>query len=72
MNIVQKDMLLGEVVAKYPQAAEIMLGYGLHCVGCFANAFDTVEVGAKVHGMTNEQVDEMVGKINAAIGEVKA
>lgn len=71
MNIVQKDMLLGEVVAKYPAAAEIMLGYGLHCVGCFANAFDTVEVGAKVHGMTNEQVEEMVGKINAAISEVK-
>ena len=30
---VTKDMTIGEVVRKYPAAAEIMLSYGLHCVG---------------------------------------
>jgi hypothetical protein len=31
---------LGEVVYKYPESAEVLMDYGLHCVGCFANAFD--------------------------------
>jgi len=64
---VTKDMLLGEVVARHPEAAQVMLEYGLHCVGCFANAYDTVEVGAKVHGMSDAEVDQMVEKVNRAI-----
>ncbi len=64
---VTKDSVLGDVAKSYPQAAEIMLEYGLHCVGCFANAYDTVEMGARIHGMTETEVDEMVGRINDAI-----
>ena len=60
-------MLLGSVVAEYPEAAEVMLEYGLHCVGCFANAYDTVEIGAKVHGMTDAEIDGMVEKVNDVI-----
>ncbi len=66
-QLVTKDMLLGSVVAEHPEAAAVMLAYGLHCVGCFANAYDTVEVGAQVHGMSDVEVDEMVEKVNAAI-----
>lgn len=60
-------MLLGTVVAEHPEAAQVMLSYGLHCVGCFANAYDTVEVGARVHGMSDAEIDEMVKKVNQAI-----
>ena len=31
---INKNMTLGEVVEKYPETAEVMLKYGLHCVGC--------------------------------------
>ncbi len=66
---VTRDTNLGELVKSYPQAAAILLEYGLHCVGCFANTYDTVEMGARVHGMTDEEVDEMIGRVNDAIGE---
>lgn len=66
-HLVTKDMLLGSVVAEYPEAAEVMLEYGLHCVGCFANAYDTVEIGAKVHGMTNEEITKMLDDVNEKI-----
>ncbi len=66
---ITKDMLLGDVVQQYPETAEIMLEYGLHCVGCFANQFDTVEQGAMIHGMSEEEIDEMLERVNGAIQE---
>lgn len=67
VTLVTKDTNLGEVAHSYPQAAQIMLEYGLHCVGCHFNSFDTVAMGAKIHGMMDEEVDEMVERINESI-----
>lgn len=64
---VTPDMNLAEVIALYPQSAEILLDYGLHCVGCFANTFDTIEMGARVHGMGEDEVNEMINRINEVI-----
>ncbi len=64
---ITKDMNLGEVVIEYPELAEVLLDYGLHCVGCFANSFDTVEMGASAHGMSDEEVDEMVVRLNEVV-----
>ena len=69
--MITKDMLLGSVVAEYPEAAEVMLEYGLHCVGCFANAYDTVEIGAKVHGMSDEEIEKMLSDVNNRIVKEK-
>ena len=57
-------MVLGEVVLLYPKSAEIMLEYGLHCVGCFANAFDTIKDAMKIHGISKQDTDEMIDRIN--------
>lgn len=66
-DTISKDMILGKVIAKFPQAAEIMLEYGLHCIGCHVAAEETIEQGAKAHGLTDEQVEEMVSKMNTSI-----
>ena len=66
MNVT-RETNLGDLVKSYPQAGAILLEYGLHCVGCFANTYDTVEMGARVHGMTDEEVDEMIGRVNEAV-----
>jgi len=63
-DVVTKHMILGEVARLYPKSAEIMLEYGLHCVGCFANAFDTIEDAMKIHGLTEQNIGEMVARIN--------
>lgn len=66
---VNKDTNLADALFKYPQIAEVLTDYGLHCVGCFANSFDTIEMGAKIHGMTEEEVDEMLERVNEVIEE---
>ena len=64
---INKEMNLGEVVYKYPETAEVLLDYGLHCVGCFANVMDTIEQGAKLHGLSDEEISEMIDRVNEVI-----
>jgi hybrid cluster-associated redox disulfide protein len=64
---VTKTSNMADVVFKYPEAVEILLEYGLHCVGCAFAAADSIEEGAKVHGIADEDIDEMVERINKVI-----
>ncbi len=68
-QLVSKDMVIGDVLKKYPDVAVIMLEHGLHCVGCHANVFDTIEAGCKVHGLDDETVESLVTEINKFITE---
>ena len=63
---ITKNMTIGEVVSKHPQTAEIMLSFGLHCVGCHVAFWETIEQGAKGHGLPDKKIDEMVAKMNEA------
>ena len=64
---VEKDTNLAQLIMDHPGTAEILLDYGLHCVGCFANSFDTIEMGAKIHGFSDEEVGEMITRLNEFI-----
>ena len=64
---ITKDHNVGELVFAYPKTAEVLLDYGLHCVGCGAMHFDTIEAGAKLHGLTDDEVEELVVRINEVI-----
>ena len=68
---VTKDMLLSEILEKYPDAAPILMGYGLHCIGCSFSSFDTLETGAKVHGMDDETIGMLLHDINLIIKKFK-
>lgn len=46
---ITKDMLLGEVVNKYPKAVEVFMKHGLPCAICGAAFSETVEQGAASH-----------------------
>jgi hybrid cluster-associated redox disulfide protein len=64
---VTKDSNLAEVIFKYPQAAEVLTDYGLHCVGCFASSFDSIKDASAIHNMSMEEIDEMVERVNEVI-----
>lgn len=61
---VTRDMIIGDIVAMFPDAAEILLSYGIHCVGCYANAFETLEQGLLGHGYTEDQLQELINELN--------
>ena len=64
-------MTLGEAIQKSPESAEIMMNYGLHCVGCHVASWETIEQGALGHGMSNKEIEKMVKEINETINKNK-
>lgn len=64
---ISRESNLGEMVFNYPKIAEVLLDYGLHCVGCGAMHYDTIEAGARIHGFTDAEIDELVIRINEVI-----
>ena len=69
--IITKDMTIGDVVAKYPACIEPLQSAGVHCVGCHVSYHETLEQGFKGHGMSDEEVDMVISKLNAAVEESK-
>lgn len=65
MAEITKDMTFGTLLEQKPEAADILASYGLHCIGCQIAVFETIEQGAKAHGLSDEQVAEMMSKIMA-------
>lgn len=69
LNDIRGDMLIGEVVAKYPQAVPVFLKYGLHCVGCFVSPYETLEQGSLGHGMPRDAFEKMLSEANSKVSE---
>jgi|SRR3989344_3369262 len=63
---INKDMTFSDVLTRYPNSAGIMMNYGLHCIGCQVAAYETIEQGAKAHGMTNKEFKKMMDELNKA------
>ncbi|HOG37786.1 MAG TPA: DUF1858 domain-containing protein [Candidatus Woesebacteria bacterium] len=58
---ITKNILIGDLVANYPKLGRVLVEeYGLHCIGCMAAGMETLEQGAKVHGMSHKEIEEMV------------
>lgn len=47
---------IAELVRDLPIAAEVLGKFGLHCAGCGVNKYETIEQGAKAHGLRIEPV----------------
>lgn len=70
-EIISKEMTFAEVMEKHPEAAEIMVRYGLHCIGCHVAYWETIEQGARAHGLSEEQIGEMLAELNRSLGKPK-
>jgi hybrid cluster-associated redox disulfide protein len=64
---IHKDMLMSEIIDRFPQTGEVMMEYGLHCFGCHFSVFDTIEQGARIHGFGDEEIGQLVRDLNAVL-----
>ena len=67
-SYVTGETLIGEIVTQYPEAIEILLSIGMHCLGCPASRNESLQEACMVHGIPAEQVVEA---INNKIAEGK-
>ena len=75
-QLIHKDMTISDVLANNPDKtyllSEILTEFGIHCVGCSASAFETLEEGVLGHGFSEEQLTKLVNDLNKAVsGEMK-
>ncbi len=56
------DMLIGEVLNYNENAGEILMSFGMHCLGCAIAHGETVEEAAMVHGI---DLEELLKALNA-------
>lgn len=61
MAQVTKDTLIGEALMINEGIAPILMGIGMHCLGCPASQGESLAEAALVHGL---DPDELVNAIN--------
>ncbi len=68
---ISKDMMIEDVIMVHPDLAPVIMDYGVHCVGCGASGFETIEEGFMGHGMSEEEIDDIIIELNKLIAEGK-
>ena len=61
LNMITKDMTIGEIIKLNASKADILMSFGMGCVGCPSSQGESLEQAAYVHGM---DLDELLGRLN--------
>ena len=60
---VNAQTLVGEIVMNHPEAIEVLMSIGMHCLGCPASQAESLEDACAVHGIPVDQVVEAMKQI---------
>ncbi len=68
---ISRSMTINEIFSNFPQKAQKLAqeitNAGLHCVGCSASTWETLEAGMLGHGYSEEEIDQLVDNLNAIL-----
>lgn len=68
MARVTKDTTIGEVIQIDAGVVPILMGAGMHCVGCPSSAGETLEEAAMVHGIDSDMLVEEIQSYLQSLG----
>lgn len=57
------DMNIMEAVDRYPIIAQVLMRYGLGCIGCFISSVETLAEGIAVHGLNPDIIIDEINMI---------
>lgn len=60
----KKTMTIEQVLSINPNAAPILMGFGMHCLGCPMSRMESLEQAAGVHGFDVELLIEKLNELN--------
>lgn len=60
--MITKDMTVGEVIRVKEDAAQILMSFGMGCIGCPSAQSESLEDAAEVHGFDVETLLEALNK----------
>ena len=53
---IEKTTTIGEILEQCPEKADMLLNFGMHCLGCPASQMETIEEACAVHGIDVEEI----------------
>lgn len=62
IEMITKDMIIGEIMKNYPGADKVLMGVGMHCLGCPSSQMETLQDACIVHGLDVNFVLEQLNK----------
>ena len=67
-EVVTAQSTIAELLEQYGADADrVLRRYGLYCHGCHHSTAESVEMGARHHGIEGRRVDVLVKELNRAI-----
>lgn len=65
---INRKMTINTILSSFPQKAQKLsqeiTEAGLHCVGCQASTWETLEAGMLGHGYSDDEIDRLVENLN--------
>lgn len=61
--LITGDILMGELIARYPQVTGLLLERGFHCIGCAISPYESLEAGTAVHGLELEALLKDINRL---------
>lgn len=58
---ITREMTIGQVIRANPQAAEILMSFGMGCIGCPSSQAESIEEASMVHGIS---IDRLLEALN--------
>jgi hybrid cluster-associated redox disulfide protein len=65
---ITKDTIIEDVLKSHPNAIQVLMKYNLGCVACMGATSESIEQGARMHGMDPEPI---VKELNELFAEQK-
>ena len=69
MKQVSKGMNIREMVMMDEGIAELLMGAGMHCLGCMMSHFENLEQACAVHGIDADALVDQINEYLEAQGE---
>jgi iron-sulfur cluster assembly accessory protein len=70
---IDREMTIEQIFTSFPsksqKLAQEITNAGLHCVGCGAATWETLEAGMLSHGFAEEEIDRLVTRLNQILQE---
>ena len=60
---IDKNILIGELISKKPEAVDVLMKYEMGCLGCPSAQMETLEQAAYIHGIDSEELLQKLNEI---------
>lgn len=59
--MITKDTVIADIIKVKPNAAQILMSYGMGCIGCPSAQMETLEQACEIHGL---DLDKILKELN--------